>query len=757
MLLPLALTALAVLAPPQDPQPGMLRGRVLSAQTGAPVSYARVEVPDTPEPLATVADSAGRYVLRRVPAGLHRLRASRVGHAPLEIEVFVPPGQEVVLDLSLALRPVALPPVTARANAGSTISDTTSAAPPELAPATIHTIDATPGVAELGLGTTLRTPSTEPADPSDVLYVRGAPADLKLVLLDGAPVYSPFHLGGLIPAFEPDVLRSADLYVGGAPARYDGGLSYVLDLETRAGRRNDFRVSGAADLVSGRLRLEGPLGERAGFLIGGRAVHGAGAEWAVQGGFPYAYADGLGRVDVSIGEESALGLTGFWNHESVRLGTSRWPHAAAEWGNRSGSLRFNGPLAGGKVELTAAFGGYRARLPLDTTHQVPTDGTARRVRLNAELSRTNGSTNIRYGVSYDRIAIAYRTQPASPAPATLRADASAVGEVAGAYVDVGWQPARALTLRGGLRTDVFAPGAKVRFAPRISAALLLSERAVLRLAAGRYRQFVRSPGPLVLPTEDAAKPLVYTPPPLTLASASHVVLGLEQELADALRLGVEGFFKVFEDVPVVVTSTGRDDEPSGARTELSRAHASGVDLWLRRSRGRLTGWLGYSLSWIWTVDGGATASDLFSGRQMLSAGAAGPLGGHGRFSIRFAYGAGLPYSALAADDVMAPPPDGTFAPASVRAFSGVEMANQTAPQLPDAPDEPYLRLDAEISRPWTTRWGGRTITITPYLKVLNALNRRDALFYHAGAAADGEPQPLAELPFLPVFGVEWTF
>src|SRR5690606_5250419 len=105
--------------------------------------------------------------------------------------------------------------------------DTVAAAAPELSAASIRALEATPGVAELGIAEAARRfPSEEPIDPSEILYVRGAVADLKLVLLDGAPVYAPFHLAGLIAPFETGVLREASLFLGGAPSRYDGGLSY---------------------------------------------------------------------------------------------------------------------------------------------------------------------------------------------------------------------------------------------------------------------------------------------------------------------------------------------------------------------------------------------------------------------------------------------------------------------------------------------------------------------------------------------------
>src|SRR5690606_29565060 len=81
---------------------------------------------------------------------------------------------------------------------------------------------------------------------------------------------------------------------------------------------------------------------------------------------------------------------------------------------------------------------------------------------------------------------------------------------------------------------------------------------------------------------------------------------------------------------------------------------------------------------------------------------------------------------------------------------------ETAPLL-HSPDEPFLRLDAEISQHWTTRRAGRTMEIAPYLRILNSLGRRDALFYFLDPERNDDLQPIGALPIIPVVGVEWRF
>src|SRR5690606_34703266 len=150
MLSPVSLALLIVLAPVQGPVPGVVRGQVRSEETAAPVAGARIELVGVSGATA-VADSTGHYVLRGVPPGRQVVRASHIDHDALQVEVHVPAGGEFLLDFILEVRPVTLPRVTADVLAVRGARDTSAAAAPELSAASIRALEATPGVAGLGI------------------------------------------------------------------------------------------------------------------------------------------------------------------------------------------------------------------------------------------------------------------------------------------------------------------------------------------------------------------------------------------------------------------------------------------------------------------------------------------------------------------------------------------------------------------------------------------------------------------------------
>jgi hypothetical protein len=713
-------------------------GQVRSERTGAPLRYAIVEVLLPGQaPLAAVSDSNGVYVLRDVVPGRRLLRATHIDHAPHEVEILAVADRAHPIDFDLEFRPVRLTAVTAEGARGLPVAlDTAAATQADLGPATARVLESTPGVAELGLAEAAsEVPGHEPVDPSDVLYVRGSAADLKLVLLNGVPVYAPFHVGGLINALDADVLRSATLYIGGAPARYDGGLSYVMDMETRSARRQGVHGKLAIDLLSARALLEGPVGDRVGLLASVRTVHGRGTPEVWNGDdFPYAYGDGLARVDVSLGGPHVLTATGFWNDERVQLDTVGGPRQHAEWGNRAGSLRYHGSAGDLDVLGTIAFGQFRTLLPLSGVLPLQTEGTAYRTRVALDVERPFAGGRFFGGGSFDQVEFQYRAYPYGVSRDSALLRSSAAGDVAGVYGEAAFVLAPRVRIRGGVRADYFSEGdGGVRFAPRLSVTVLLTDRAALTLAGGQYRQYVRSQEPslVVLGGDD---------PVLKVAEATHVVLGLAQDLGEGVRLGLEGYYKEF---------TGHHFD------DTTTTEASGVDIWVRRQGGSVSGWLGYSLGWVWAVEGERSRpSEVFSGRQLLTAGVLGPLFGRSVFDIRVSYGAGLPFTAIPEPQVGAPPAFSLMVDGSGPSVR--QVASPEVPVVPTEPQEPYIRVDAQVARTFAGRWGDFQFELTPYIKVLNALNRRDAIFYHFDRGT-GRAEPLAGLPIMPIVGAEWRF
>jgi hypothetical protein len=336
------------------------------------------------------------------------------------------------------------------------------------------------------------------------------------------------------------------------------------------------------------------------------------------------------------------------------------------------------------------------------------------------------------GVTGDVTEASYQAGPLCATTPTTRAAARA--RSAGVFVDVTRILSDEVTFRGGIRADgLSGERGGLRFAPRASVTWGVGPQAFLTVAAGRYHQHARAPRVDVEQAiEDVVDGEASSADLLPVATADHVVLSLDQELGEATRLGLEGFWKGYEGL-----DPGRHE----------RIRSSGVDLRVQRRGQDFTAWVGYGLSWFWSATDLSGTSNDFAGRHLLSAGAQGRLAGPLSGELRVAYGAGLPYTSIpfgSAD--VANEGTGPTAPG--------ELANADTP-LAGGVDDAFLRVDVEIDALLTPRWGGREWTIRPYVRILNALDRRDALFY-AFSRSEGLT-PLADRPLIPVLGVSWRF
>ncbi len=750
-----------------------------------PLPYAIIQA-SMPGKLRTIlADSLGRYRVEAVPRGTVRLRVSHVAHRSALVTVAVPEGETVSLDVDLEWSPISLGRITVIADRIAQpralprfdtpipeveLRPVLVLADQTLRPRRLESIDApipsvelialeaSTGMAEAGLGEAAAAlPGNDPVDPSDVLFMRGSTTDLKLVLLDGAPVYTPFHLGGLLSSFDASTVGAAALHTGGAPARYDGGLSYILDLRTRPPRRDRLHVRGGFDLISGNVAAEGPIGDRLGFSASSRALHDYGATVLGGGHTPYGYQDALGRVDARLAEGHSLSATAFWNRESVLLNpnqTAADPSASfmvpedATWGNHALVLAYRGTVAKVALDATVSASGYQAELPLRPAEEGPVPPLAEndgilagaetgRLRLALHASAPLGDSRLRFGASLDRTETLYSARRFADVGTGIGVVREAEGLAAGVYVDGVRNLAPGLDLRIGLRADAFSTERDLRLAPRVALLWSLSDEALLTVAAGRYHQFSRGSDEQVdLAMSEGTLTPVETL--LSVATADHVAVSIDQQLSDRVRLGIEGFWKEF-------TGLG------GPQAEV--LHSSGVDLQVLHESALMTAWVGYNLSWFWSGGNGIGGTSNFAGRQLLSAGLRGSGNGRMGGAITLGYSAGLPYTSIPFG--RGPAQDAPTTTTEVTTLAA--GLAQEDPVFSGRPDDGFLRLDVELFTRFNTHIGGHDFEVRPYLRVINALDQRDALFYYFQPWRDADLRPLAERSLLPVFGVEWRF
>ncbi|MEO6812326.1 MAG: carboxypeptidase-like regulatory domain-containing protein, partial [Ginsengibacter sp.] len=173
-------------------------------------------------------------------------------------------------------------------------------------------------------------------------YVRGGSADQNLILLDEAPVYNASHLLGFFSTFNSDAIKDINLYKGGMPAQYGGRLSSVVDIKMKDGDNKNYDVNGGLGLISSRLNVQGPIvKDKGSFIISGRRSYAdlflkLSSDSALNNNTLYFYDLNL-KANYKLGQKDKIYLSGYFGRDVLAFGET----FASDWGNKTGTLRWN--------------------------------------------------------------------------------------------------------------------------------------------------------------------------------------------------------------------------------------------------------------------------------------------------------------------------------------------------------------------------------------------------------------------------------
>lgn len=186
-------------------------------------------------------------------------------------------------------------------------------------------------------------PGVKPAgEGSSGFYVRGGSSDQNLILLDEAPVYNASHMMGFFSIFNPDALRDIKLYKGSMGAEYGGRLSSVLDIKMKEGNAKRLSVNGGIGLISSRLTVESPIVKNKGsFIVSGRRTYADlftifSSNEALQDAQLYFY-DFNAKGNLRLGDKDRLFVSGYFGRDKFGFDE----HFGFNWGNITATTRWN--------------------------------------------------------------------------------------------------------------------------------------------------------------------------------------------------------------------------------------------------------------------------------------------------------------------------------------------------------------------------------------------------------------------------------
>ncbi len=181
-------------------------------------------------------------------------------------------------------------------------------------------------------------------------YVRGGGPDQNLILLDEGVVYNASHLFGFFSVFNADAVKNVSLIKGGMPAQYGGRLASVLDISMKEGNNKEFHAAGGIGFIASRLTIEGPIKkDTASFIISGRRTfidlflrEPFIEEGSTADGNSYFFYDLNAKINYRLSDKDRLFISGYFGRDIFKFKSAETGfNARIPWGNATASARWN--------------------------------------------------------------------------------------------------------------------------------------------------------------------------------------------------------------------------------------------------------------------------------------------------------------------------------------------------------------------------------------------------------------------------------
>lgn len=253
-------------------QNGVLRGTVTDALSNEPVGFANVLLVDTG--LGTTTDIDGQYEFTGLEPGLYDIRVSFIGYEEqTEYEIQVTGSKPTIVDFALEESSAQLEEVVVKASPFKK----TAESPVSLRTIGLTEIQRNPGGnRDISRVLQVLPGVTTTASFRNDLIIRGGAPNENRFFLDEVEVPTINHFstqgasGGPVGILNVNMLREVDFYSSAFPANRGNALSSVFNFYQRDGRDDRFGGTLFISATDAGLTLEGPIGEKASFIVSAR-------------------------------------------------------------------------------------------------------------------------------------------------------------------------------------------------------------------------------------------------------------------------------------------------------------------------------------------------------------------------------------------------------------------------------------------------------------------------------------------------------
>ncbi|MCX6210179.1 MAG: TonB-dependent receptor [Bacteroidetes bacterium] len=468
-------------------------------------------------------------------------------------------------------------------------------------------------------------------------FVRGGNADQNLILLDDAVVFNPGHLFGFFSVINADAIKNVSLIKGGMPAQYGGRLSSVVDIAMKEGNLNKTEVDAGIGLIASRFSIQGPIKKnKASFLLAARRTY---VDVLTKPfisksnsfyGSGYYFYDLNAKVNYKIGDKDHLYLSGYFGRDKFDFkNAERSFSTSIPWGNATATLRWN-HVFNKKLfaNTTIVYNDYNFEFNGNQSNF--------NIKLSSGIRDLNAKTDYDWFVTPEhklKFGAAYTYHTFFPSALTGNQDSvvftpdntkTKYANEYAAYVQDDWEIGKRIKINYGLRYSVFqqigsytkyvrdADGNKLDstvygkgktvkvysgIEPRFTFRYAINDNESVKAAVTQNYQYIHlvSNNGNTLPTDLWVPSTAVIKPQIAWQYAVGYFKNFNKGMYET---SVEAYYKTMENQieyrQGYTPNTLKDVEEDFV---FGKGWSYGTELYINKAKGRLTGWLSYTLSW----------------------------------------------------------------------------------------------------------------------------------------------------------------
>lgn len=242
-----------------------ISGLISDAVSGEQLPHAIISFPDQNTSLASSVN--GTFALRIPATPSIRINIQYLGYQPVD-SVLALNDSTSVFAFRLKQRNMELEPIQVRKTRVKMIDQNKEASHSTVNPVGFVNL---PNLGEIDIFRTIQMlPGVGYAESSSGLNIRGGTADQNLVLFDGFTLYNLDHFFGTFSSVNPNVVKDIQIYKGGFDSRFGERVSGIVDITGKTGNKYNPKISAGLNLISANLTAEIPFSEKLTLIVGGR-------------------------------------------------------------------------------------------------------------------------------------------------------------------------------------------------------------------------------------------------------------------------------------------------------------------------------------------------------------------------------------------------------------------------------------------------------------------------------------------------------